>query len=70
MVGTFVTLTADYTTRFGTEWPAGTELELEGKLRKGWQIGFRTPEGEVGTESILYENLPPEVAALFGERGA
>ena len=70
MVGTIVTLDADYTTRFGTQWPSGTELELEGKLRKGWQIGFKTPEGEVGTESILKEELPPEVVAALGSAGA
>jgi hypothetical protein len=50
MVGTIVTLEADYTTRFGTQWPSGTELELEGKLRKGWQIGFKTPEVRISVQ--------------------
>jgi hypothetical protein len=67
MVGATTTLETDYVTRFGNKWSRGTELEIEGKLRRTWLIGFRTPEGEVGSESIPREELPPEVARLLGE---
>jgi hypothetical protein len=57
-----ITLTSDYTTRGGIPWQAGTELELEQKLRQGLQIGYRTPDGRVGTASIPRNELPPEVS--------
>lgn len=69
MVGDTVTLKKKYTTRFGTEWPKGTELEVEQRLRQGWQIGYRTPTGAVGTQSILKEDLPPEVVKMLEECG-
>jgi hypothetical protein len=69
MVGDTVTLKKKYTTRFGTEWPKGTELDVEQKLRQGWQIGYRTPDGRVGTQSILKEDLPPEVLKMLEEEG-
>jgi hypothetical protein len=60
-----ITLTADYTTRGGVGWPAGTELELEQKLRQGWQVGYRTPDGRVGTASVPRDELPPEVSQVL-----
>ena len=38
MVGEVVTLKQKYVTRFGTEWPKGTELAVEQKVRQGWEI--------------------------------
>lgn len=67
MVGDIVTLGADYTTRFGTVWPAGSEIEVEQKVRHGWQCGYKTPDGRVGTQSILREELPPEVRQMLVE---
>jgi len=67
MVGEVVKLKQKYVTRFGTEWPKGTELTVEQKLRQGWQIGYVTPKGAVGTQSILKEELPPEVAKMLEE---
>jgi hypothetical protein len=69
MVGDTVTLKKKYTTRFGTEWPKGTELDVEQKLRQGWQVGYRTPDGRVGTQSILREDLPPEVVKMLEDEG-
>ena len=69
MVGEEVKLKQKYVTRFGTEWPKGTELEVEQKLRQGWQIGYVTPKGAVGTQSILKEELPPEVAKMLESHG-
>ena len=57
-----ITLASDYTTRGGTTWQAGTELELEQRLRQGWQVGYKTPDGRVGTASIPRDELPPEVS--------
>lgn len=65
MVGEVVTLKQKYVTRFGTEWPKGTELEVEQKVRMGWQIGYKTKDGRVGTQSILKEELPPEVLKML-----
>lgn len=56
-----ITLAADYTTRGGIPWQAGTQLELEQKLRQGWQIGYKTPDGRVGTASVPRDELPLEV---------
>ena len=56
-----ITLAADYTTRGAIPWQAGTELELEQKLRQGWQIGYKTPDGRVGTASVPRDELPLEV---------
>lgn len=56
-----ITLTADYTTRGGVRWQLGTELELEQKLRQGWQIGYRTPDGRIGTASVPRDELPDDV---------
>lgn len=56
-----IVLTSEYTTRGGVAWPAGTELELEQKIRQGWQIGYRTPDGRVGTASVPRDELPDEV---------
>jgi hypothetical protein len=69
MVGDTVKLKKKYTTRFGTEWPKGTELDVEQKLRQGWQVGYRTPDGRVGTQSILREDLPPEVVKMLEDEG-
>jgi len=69
MVGDTVKLKKKYTTRFGTEWPKGTELDVEQKLRQGWQVGYRTPDGRVGTQSILKEDLPPEVVKMLEDEG-
>ena len=57
-----ITLTTDHTTLAGMTWPAGTLLELEQKLRRGWQVGYKTPDGRVGTASIPRDELPPEVS--------
>lgn len=65
MIGDTIILETKYTTRFGTEWPPGTELEVEQKLRKGYQIGFKTPDGRVGTQSLLREELPDEVGQML-----
>ena len=65
MVGEVVTLKQKYVTRFGTEWPKGTKLVVEQKLRQGWQIGYETPKGSVGTQSILRDALPPEVLKML-----
>lgn len=65
MVGKPVKLKNKYITRFGTEWPKGTELEVEQKVRQGWQIAYKTPKGGVGSQSILRDELPPEVALML-----
>jgi hypothetical protein len=65
MAGDTVTLQESYTTRFGTVWPPGTEVEVEQKLRAGWQCGYRTPDGRVGTQSLLRDELPPEVRIIL-----
>jgi hypothetical protein len=67
MIGDTVTLRSDYTTRWGTLWPAGSEIEVEQKLRQGWQVGYKTPDGRVGTQSILRQDLPPEVEKMLVE---
>ena len=69
MVGDTVKLKKKYTTRFNTEWPKGTEITVEQKLRQGYQIGYVTPAGKVGTQSILREELPPEVIKMLQEIG-
>lgn len=56
-----IILVGDYTTRGGIPWQTGTEIELEQKLRQGWQIGYRTPDGRVGTASVPRDELPDEV---------
>lgn len=61
-----ITLLTTYTTRGGIIWPPNTELELEQKLRQGWQIGYKTPDGRIGTASIPRDELPPEVSVVIG----
>jgi len=61
MIHETIILVGDYTTRGGVLWPAGTELELEQKLRQGWQIGYKALDGRVGTASIPRDELPDEV---------
>lgn len=61
-----ITLLAPYVTRGGIIWPPDTELELEQKIRQGWQIGYKTPDGRIGTASIPRDELPPEVSVVIG----
>lgn len=65
MVGETVTLQNDYTTRFGTVWPAGSEIEVEQRVRHGWQCGYKTPDGRIGTQSLLRDEIPPEVRQML-----